>query len=125
MKGYPLIHPQFKQVSARIASNRLTSEMIRFFFEFGGRDPPKAYRVEWELTHQLYRSDAELNRNRFIDRQHAVVALAFCDFLVTDDEDLQKRCAAIQRGLPFSTAAVLSEADFFERFGSFRSSSRF
>jgi hypothetical protein len=117
MKGYPLSHPQFEQVSGRIASHPLTSEMIRFFLEFGGRDPLKAYRIEWELTHQLYRSDAELNRNRFIDRQHAVVALAFCDFLVTDDEDLQKRCAAIQPILPFRTAVVLGEAAFFERFG--------
>jgi hypothetical protein len=73
--------------------------------------------VEWQLTLSFYGTSAQLNPNRFVDRQHAVVALPYCGFFLTDDADLRKRCNEIRQSLWFPCAEVLGEAEFFARGG--------
>jgi hypothetical protein len=117
LRGLHLDDPRLEQVRAGLLIDARTSVEIDFFLDFGGRRDLKAAEVEWQLTLQLYATPAQLDLNRFVDRQHAVVALPYCGVFVTDDGDLKKRCTAIQKTLPFTTAEVLTDEDFFRRFG--------
>jgi hypothetical protein len=117
LRGLRLDDPRLEQVRAGLLIDARTSVEIDFFLDFGGRTDLKAAEVEWQLTLQLYATPAQLDLNRFVDRQHAVVALPYCGVFVTDDRDLKKRCIAIQRVLPFTTAQVLTDEEFFRRFG--------
>jgi hypothetical protein len=116
MSGVPLGHPQLQDVARAILAESLTRAKIEFFLEFGGNNDLKAAEVEWQLTLSFYRTSAQLNPSRFVDRQHAVVALPYCALFLTDDADLRKRCAEVRQSLWFPCAEVLSEAEFFTRF---------
>jgi hypothetical protein len=91
------------------------AEQIRFFVEFGGMKNLKCYQVESELASNMWASSAKLQRNRYVDRQHAAVALPYCDVFVTDDRDLIKRCDVVRKALPFATAEVQRGEQFIRR----------
>jgi hypothetical protein len=85
---------------------------IWFFVEFGGMQEMKARKVEAMLTARHWESTAILNPNRQVDRQHAVAALAYCNYFVTSDAELIRRCSAIKDQLPFQIAEVRTGAEF-------------
>jgi hypothetical protein len=116
MRGVTLHDPRLQDIKHAILNENLTRTQLEFFLDFGGKDDPKAGEVEWQLTLGFYRTSAQLNPNRFIDRQHAVVAPPYCGLFLTDDADLRKRCDEIHPSLWFPCAEVLSEAEFFARF---------
>jgi hypothetical protein len=74
----------------------------------------KAYMTEVALTLELYPTGAALSMNRQIDRQHAIMALPYCDVLVTDDKDLRNRIARVKPKLRFKTAEVMRGQDFID-----------
>jgi hypothetical protein len=88
--------------------------MIEMFVYWGGMTLLKAYQVESVLTNQLYSTEAKLGVNRFVDRQHATMALTYCDVMITDDKDLITRCEAARQKLPFPVAAVKRGQDFID-----------
>jgi hypothetical protein len=74
----------------------------------------KAYKTEVAFTLEFIAGKATLNLNRQIDRQHAVVALPYCDLLVTDDGDLSKRIGRVRGELKFRTASVQTGQEFID-----------
>jgi hypothetical protein len=64
------------------------------------------------FTVELYQTGAKLSENRFVDRQHATVALPYCDYFITSDTDLIKRCSRVKGTLRFDTAKVLTGDEF-------------
>jgi hypothetical protein len=77
----------------------------------------KCHQVETAFTVQLYQVGAKLSENRFVDRQHATIALPYCDYFVTNDEELTKRCNRVKTMLPFPTAQVLTGDAFVAMLG--------
>jgi hypothetical protein len=116
MRGVRLTDPRLDTVRTAILDHGLMKTQIDFFLEFGGRDYLKGAEIEWQMTLQFYSTKAELDTNRFVDRQHAIVALPYCDIFLTNDSDLTRRCLAVQQSVPFRTAEVLRLDEFFRRF---------
>lgn len=85
------------------------------FIEWGFTRGLKCYQVEGALTEELYASGGTLNPGRFADRQHASVALPYCNLFATDDKELQRRCARASSQLPFATADVITGAELIAR----------
>jgi hypothetical protein len=107
--------PSNSELDTRInelLTNPPMARMIRFFVKFGGMEQMKAVKIESMLTTRHWQTPAVLNANRQIDRQHAVEALAYCDYLVTSDGELIKRCQAIRGQLAFLVATVQTGEDF-------------
>jgi|GEM_PF-6928307 len=98
-----------------ILSNKKLWTPISFFVEFGGMDSMMAHRVEESLVHNQWKTTAELNSNRQIDKFHATVALPYCDLFVTSDAELIRKSNAIRRGLDFEIAEVITGEDFIDR----------
>jgi len=88
--------------------------MIAVFVYWCGISLLKGYQVEHALTTQMYSTGAALNANRFVDRQHAVTALAYCDVFITDDRNLTARCEAARKEVPFKLAMIRTGADFIQ-----------
>jgi hypothetical protein len=88
---------------------------ISFFVDFGGMDAMPAHRVEESLTFNQWKTPARLNPNRQLDRLHAVAALPYCDLFVTSDNELAKKTQAVQGGLSFKIAEVISGEEFIDR----------
>jgi hypothetical protein len=59
-----------------------------------------------------------LNENRQVDRQHACVALAYCDLFVTNDDELLRRSAEVSTGLNFRAAECLRPEALIQRLSS-------
>jgi hypothetical protein len=116
MKGFSLDHPSISGERERILHGGLIRAQIEFFIEFGGIDELRAGRIEWELSLQFYGTNARLDANRWVDREHAVSSLPYCDIFVTDDRDLTRRIAAIRAKVPFPIAEVITCAEFSGRF---------
>jgi hypothetical protein len=74
----------------------------------------KAYKTEVEFTLEFIAGKAILDTHRQIDRQHAIVALPYCELFVTDDRDLTKRIGRIRGKLKFPTANVLTGQAFID-----------
>lgn len=55
-----------------------------------------------------------MKENRQIDREHAVVALAYCDVFVTGDSELRKYCQQAKAKSKFSLAQVVSIDEWVE-----------
>jgi hypothetical protein len=87
---------------------------IECFVYWKGLELLKAYLVEVALTLDLYPNKATLNVNRQVDRQHAIVALPYCDILVTDDDDLAKRCNRVKQRLKFKTADIITGKELID-----------
>ena len=49
-----------------------------------------------------------------LNRQHAIVALPFCDLFVTSDKELKRRCDAIRPKLGFAIAEVQTGEEFIQ-----------
>ena len=116
MNGFSLGSPSIFLERQRILHGGLIRAQIEFFIDFGGIDELRAARIEWELSLQFYETDARLDTNRWVDREHAVSALPYCDMFVTDDRDLTRRIAAIRAKVPFPIAEVINCAEFSDRF---------
>lgn len=72
----------------------------------------KCHLVEAAFTEELYQTGARLSENAFVDRQHATIALPYCDYFVTSDAKLINRCNRVKSMLLFATAQVLTGDDF-------------
>jgi hypothetical protein len=99
------------KLAEQILSQQPDATRIEFFVDFGGMVNLKCYQVESALAENLWASTAQLKK-RYIDRQHATVALPYCDRFITDDGDLTKRCLAATKSLRFSTAQIQRGEEF-------------
>ncbi len=72
----------------------------------------KCHQVEAVFTEELYQTGAKLSENAFVDRQHATIALPYCDYFVTSDAKLINRCNRVKAMLSFPTAGVLTGDEF-------------
>lgn len=90
---------------------------MEFFISSGLMRELKCHATEVGFAEELLMSGAVLDVNRFVDRQHASVALPYCDRFITDDADLRKRCARIAARLPFPLAEVMTGRDFLRNLG--------
>ena len=95
-----------------LLGNRFLLADIERFIRSGRLAKLRTYQVETVFTELFYSGNAALNKHRFLDRQHAVIALAHCSVLVTGDEELRKTCNRARALLPFRTAAVDSGEEF-------------
>jgi hypothetical protein len=77
----------------------------------------KCHQVEAALTVELYQTGARLSENMFVDRQHATIALPYCDFFVTTDSKLINRCNRVKGMLSFPMAQVLTGDEFVAMLG--------
>jgi hypothetical protein len=87
---------------------------IDVFIYWNGLSHLKCYQFEAALTQQSWEGAAKLGPSRVVDRQHACVALPYCDRFVTDDKDLTKRCKAAQAQVSFATARVENGQSFID-----------
>jgi hypothetical protein len=88
------------------------STRISIFVENDGARELKAYNVESLLSSDRWQGDAKMKENRQVDRDHAVVSLAYCDVFVTDDGELRKHCERARPRSAFSLARVVSSEDW-------------
>jgi len=100
---------------AAILQNTRNAAKIDFFIEFGGMSELRAWNIESRLTLLHMAGNAVLNKNRQVDRRHAIAGLAYCDRLVTNDQELRKRTDEVSIGLPFTPAKVVLPEDFFKQ----------
>ena len=98
----------------RILRSSKLSTIVGFFVDFGGMEDMKAHQVEEAFTFHHWGTEAILNSHRLIDRFHATVALPYCDIFVTSDKELIKRSNLIKGQMRFSTAIVVSGAEFVD-----------
>ena len=105
------------------AVNRIARELladldffrkISIFIENGSMQRLKAYVVESVLTAKRWAGKAKLNENRFIDREHAVSALSYCNFFITTDAELSQHCQAVSDTCGFAIAKVLDGKSWIE-----------
>ncbi len=98
-------------------ANRLVYEQpirtqMEFFISSSFTRELKCHATEAAFTEELFASGGGLDARRFVDRQHASVALPYCDRFITDDGELRKRCARIIGWLPFQSATVMTAEEF-------------
>ena len=111
-----LIVPVEVQQRARaILREQPIATMVEWFVEWGCVSFLKTYQVEGAFTEDFYSGDKRLNKNRFVDRQHAIGALTHCDVLVTDDGELIKHCEKARARLKFPIAVVETGQEFIAR----------
>jgi hypothetical protein len=104
----------YSRVPEILASQPL-SAMIEVFIDWQLLESLKAFKVEKELSQDFYKTPAVLNANRVVDRQHAVAALSYCDYFVTDDQELRHRCQRAAGNIPFKVAEMLTADEFINR----------
>jgi hypothetical protein len=88
---------------------------ISIFIENGGTRRLKAYSVERLMTADAWSGNAAMKENRQVDRDHAVIALSYCDIFVTDDGELRKRCEQVRANCSFPLAEVVTIEDWIGR----------
>lgn len=110
-----LPHQQIYEYENLVLSEKSLRTFISFFVEFGGMDDLPAHRVEEALTFNQWKTEAELNPNRQLDRFHAVAALPYCDLFVTSDLELIRKSQAVREELGFKFATVVSGEEFIEQ----------
>jgi len=74
----------------------------------------KAYNVETSMTAARWQGEAKLKENRQVDRDHAVVALSYCDVFVTGDSELRKYCEQAREESTFPLARVVDCEEWIE-----------
>lgn len=87
---------------------------MQIFSESGFARELKCHQTEVALAEELYAGQAALDGNRYVDRQHATVALPYCDRFITDDADLTKRCQRVKAALPWPTAKIMKAHELIE-----------
>lgn len=98
----------------QLMRNESLATQIQCFVFWKGTRLLKAYMAEVEFTLEFLAGTATLDGNRQIDRQHAIMALPYCDLMVTDDGDLLKRIGRVRGKLQFPTANVLTGQAFID-----------
>lgn len=114
-----IVPVEVRERAAAILNAKPTAAMIEWFVEWGCISFLRTYQVEGALTEEFYSGEKRLNKNRFVDRQHAIGALTHCDVLVTDDGELIKHCEKARARLPFQVAEVQTGEQFVTRLHSF------
>jgi hypothetical protein len=94
---------------------------FEWFIRWGFMPKLKSHMVERALTHELYATEGKLDANRFVDRQHATIALPYTNILVTSDKELLRRCGRIKSGLPFPIARLMTGDEFISYLSKSRS----
>jgi len=106
------------------ANDLLVSEpsfsKISIFVENGAMKRLKAYNVETSLTAARWQGEAKLKENRQVDRDHAVVALSYCDIFVTGDSELRKYCEQAREESTFPLAKVVNCDEWIEHLRTIR-----
>jgi hypothetical protein len=87
---------------------------ISIFVENGAVDRLKAHKVEVLMTSDRWQGEAVMKENRQIDREHAIVALAYCDVFVTGDSELRKYCEQVKVNSRFTLAKIVSIDEWIE-----------
>lgn len=70
-----------------------------------------ALALETRSTYDSWRLRRHMNRNNFMDQQHAM-ALPYVAYFLTDDNGLRGLIGRISAGLPFPIAALLRKTEF-------------
>ncbi len=100
------------------ASDLLASEpgfsRISIFVENGAMKRLKAHSVERSMTYDGWAGEAKLKENRQVDREHAVVALAYCNVFVTGDRELRTYCEQAKKRSAFTLAKVVDCEEWIE-----------
>lgn len=107
--------PDLYERMAEILADPLCGEKIKFFVEFGGMADLRTWEIDARLTALHMAGQAVLSENRQVDRQHACVALAYCDLFVTNDDELLRRSSEVSVGLNFPAAECLRPEALIER----------
>lgn len=110
--------PALYKRMAEILASPLCREKIKFFVESGGMADLRAWEIEARLTALHMAGRAALNENRQVDRQHACVALAYCDLFFTNDDELLRRSAEVSIDLNFQAAECLRPETLIGRLSS-------
>jgi hypothetical protein len=107
--------PDLHKRTAQILANSLCREKIKFFVECDGMADLRTWQIEARLTALHVAGQAVLNENRQVDREHACVALSYCDLFVTNDHELLSHSAQVSAGLNFRAAECLRPEALIER----------
>jgi hypothetical protein len=91
----------------RIFQSEPSFTEISIFAENGGVSKLRAHTVETQMTYNSWAGDATLKENSQIDREHAVVSLAYCDVFVTSDPKLTKYCEKAKAASKLQLASVV------------------
>ncbi len=113
-----IVPDEVRDKAAAILRAQPISTMIEWFVEWGCISLLKTYQVEGAFTEEFYSGEKRLNKNRFVDRQHAIGALAHCDVLVTNDGELIEHCERARARLAFPVAVVETGEEFVARLDS-------
>jgi hypothetical protein len=92
-----------------------TSSRISIFVENGWTRRLRANAIESSMTYGGWNGEARMNENSQVDRDHAVVSLAYCDVFVTNDGKLRKYCEQVQGQSEFALAQVFSCSEWIEQ----------
>lgn len=104
--------------SAELLEDPLLRTMIDAFLYWGCKRYLKAWRAEEFFAAHLQKTGAKLGANNNVDRQHAIVAMTYCDLFITDDKKLAKRCEELRLNLNRGCARVMNGASFMEMLAS-------
>ncbi len=88
--------------------------MIDVFIFWGGVQFLRTWRVEGYFSELNHRRGGGVSANSFIDRQHAITGMPSCDYFVTDDDQLYKRCRLMESELRINLASVLRCQEFID-----------
>jgi hypothetical protein len=109
--------PYLQELHERVNELLITEPsftQISIFVENGAVKRLRAYSVESLLTSDRWAGDAKQNENRQVDRDHAVVSLAYCDVFVTNDSELRKYCEQVRGTCAFPLAKVVGCEEWIE-----------
>jgi hypothetical protein len=98
----------------KLLDSEFSSTHISIFVENGAMKRLKAYSVESLLTSDRWAGNAKPNESRQVDRDHAVVSLAYCDIFVTSDLELRKYCEQVRGKSAFPLASVVGCEEWIE-----------
>ena len=98
----------------RLLQSERSFQEISIFVENGGTDRLKAHMVEVLMTNDRWQGEAIMKENRQIDREHAIVALSYCDKFVTGDSELSKYSEQVRASSRFALAQVVSIDEWVE-----------
>lgn len=98
----------------RILQDPSSFARISIFIENGGIKRLRAHTVELLMTQDRLIHGGELDENNQVDRDHAVVALAGCEILVTDDRKLRNLCNRIRENASIELAKVCTGDEFID-----------
>ena len=99
-------------LARRILKKQPVATQLECLVFWGFTSLLKCHQVEAAFTEELYQTGGRLSENAFVDRQHATIALPYCDYFVTSDAKLINRCNRVKAMLPFPTAGVLTGDEF-------------